>query len=278
MIAFHDGAWLDEREVRLPIRDPAVTSGHGVFESVRLHGGRFFRVEAHLERLAASAALLAVPHPPLASLREILLELARRSGVEEASARILLTPGAPDESPAVIATISPMPPDWRDRAARGWRIATADTRHPAPETVPPALKSLGRVYSVLARLEARAAGADDALLLLPGGIVAEGPTWNFFFRSGGVIRTAAVEAGVLPGVTRQVVLEVAASRGLQVEVGRPGSELLARADAAFATMSSLGVVPILELDGRALPASRDLAAALQDFYWSVVAAHDHATG
>lgn len=271
MIAHHDGAWLDEREVRVPIRDPAVTSGHGVFESVRLHAGRYFRIDDHLERLVAGAAMLDIDHPPEADLRDVLLELARRAAVDEASARIVLTPGEPGAAPSVIATIAPLPDDWRDRAARGWRLITADTRHPPSATVPPALKSLGRVYSVLARMEARAAGVDDALLLLPDGVVAEGPTWNFFFRSRGVVHTAAAEAGVLAGVTREVVLDLAAEHGIDIDVGRPESDLLASADAAFATMSSLGVVPIVELDGRALPGSGALAAPLQERYWSLVA-------
>ena len=271
MIAHQDGAWLDEREVRVPISDPAVTSGHGVFESVRLHAGRYFRIDAHLERLAASAAMLDIEHPSQAVLRDILLELARRGGVEEGSARVVLTPGTPGGRTSVIATLAALPADWRERAARGWRLITADTRHPPPETVPPALKSLGRVYSVLARMEARAAGVDDALLLLPNGMVAEGPTWNFFFRSRGVVHTAAPEAGVLAGVTREVVLDIAAAQGIDIDVGRPESDLLASADAAFATMSSLGIVPIVELDGRALPASGALVAPLQQEYWTVVA-------
>ena len=78
-------------------------------------------------------------------------------------------------------------------------------------------------------------------------------------------------AGVLAGITREVVLELAAADGAPVDVGRPSGDLLASADAAFATMSSLGVVPIVELDGRPLPLSPDVAAPLQERYWSVVA-------
>ena len=145
MIAYQDGEWLDEERVRVSVRDTAFLSGHGVFESVRLHEGRYFRPGAHLERLAASASLLRIALPPLADLGDVLLELARRSELGEASARLTLTGGAPGGGPSVIATIAPIPDDWRARAARGWTLVTARTRHPDPATVPPALKSLGRV-------------------------------------------------------------------------------------------------------------------------------------
>lgn len=270
MIAWQDGAWLDEADVRVSVNDPAFVSGHGVFESVRVHQGRFFRLGAHLDRLASSAAMLRIELPPRERQTAVLLELVGRAGLDEASARFTVTAGAPGAGPSVIATIAPIAEGWRERAARGWRLVTARTRHPAPETVPPGLKSLGRVYSVLARFEARDAGADDAILLLPDGTVAEGPTWNFFFRSGGQLRTAAVEAGVLPGVTRSTVLELADAAGSRVQVGRPSAAQLGEADAAFASMSSLGVVPIIELDGRPLPGSRVLVEPLQAAYWARV--------
>ena len=269
MIAYQDGQWLDEHDVRVSVRDAAFQSGHGVFESVRLHRGRFFRLDAHVERLAGSAALVRIPLPPAGEIGAVLRELARRSGLEEASARLTVTAGPPEGPPSVIATISAIAADWRERAARGWRIVTARTRHPDPATVPPALKSLGRVYSVVARQDARDAGVDDALMLLPDGTVAEGPTWNFFFRVGGVLHTASTDA-VLGGVTRAVVIDLARAQGIPLEVGMPRAELLGRADAAFASMSSLGLVPVIELDGRALPGSAALAAPIQTAYWSLV--------
>ena len=268
MIAYHDGEWLDESQLRIPASDAGFLSGHGVFESVRLHRGAWFRIGAHLERLAASAALLRIALPAREQLERVLHELARRSGVEEASARLTVTAGS-GGGPSVLATISPIADDWRARAARGWRLITARTRHPDPSSIPPALKSLGRVYSVLAKQEARDAGADDALMLLPDGTVAEGPTWNFFFRTDGVLHTASTEA-VLGGVTRAVLIELAGAYGLAVDAGLPTAELLDRADAAFASMSSLGVVPVLSLDGRPLPGSAALAAPLQSAYWSLV--------
>ena len=268
MIAYHDGEWLDENDVRVPVRDAAFVSGHGVFESVRLHRGAYFRIDAHLERLAGSARILRIALPQRSQLRDVLRELARRAQLEEASARITVTAGAPGGAPSVIATIAPIAPDWRERAARGWRLITARTEHPGPNAIPAALKSLGRVYSVLAKQEARDAGVDDALML-SGDVVAEGPTWNFFFRADDVLHTASTEV-VLGGVTRAVLLELAQASRMALNVGLPPAELLTRADAAFASMSSLGVVPIVSLDGRLLPGSSDLAAPLQSAYWSLV--------
>jgi branched-subunit amino acid aminotransferase/4-amino-4-deoxychorismate lyase len=269
VIAYQDGAWLDDADLRVSARDPAFLTGHGVFESLRLHRGSYFRLAAHLDRLAHSADLVRIPLPSKALLRDVLLGLAERSGLPDASARITVTAGAPGRGPSLLATIAALPADWRERAARGWRLVTARTRHPDPRTVPPALKSLGRIYSVLARQEARDAGADDALMLLPDGTVAEGPTWNFFFRVEGALHTASTDA-VLGGVTRATILELAADAGIRLEVGLPPADLLALADAAFASMSSLGIVPVVALDGRAVPGSVALATPLQAAYWSLV--------
>lgn len=269
MIAYQDGEWLDDTRLRVAASDPAFLSGHGVFESVRLHRGGWFRLDAHLERLAGSAAIVRIPMPAISLLRDVLNELARRAALEEASARVTVTAGPPGGAPSLLASIAPIPDDWRERAARGWRLITARTRHPDQASVPPALKSLGRVYSVLARQEARDAGVDDALMLLPDGTVAEGPTWNFFFRALGDWHTASTDA-VLGGVTRAAILDLAREAGHAVRVGLPHAELLAAADAAFASMSSLGIVPVTSLDGRALPASAELASPLQAAYWSLV--------
>jgi len=271
VIGYQDGRWLPQAQIAVSIEDPGLLVGDGVFESVRLHRRALYRLDAHLERLEGSAQVLRIELPPRDELAGVLRDLCRRNDVAEAAARLLVTRGARGR-PSIMATLRPVSKDWEARAARGWRLVTARTRHPDPETLPPALKSLGRVHSVLARMEAADAGVDDALLLAHDGAVAEGPTWNFFFRLDGGWCTASVDVGVLPGVTRTSLVDVMTAAGERAEAGRWPAARLLDADAAFATMSSMGAVPVVALDGRELPASREATAPLQQAYWQQVRA------
>jgi branched-chain amino acid aminotransferase len=277
VIVYLNGEWLPAEAARIPITDRGFLFSDGVFETARLHQGEYFGLAQHLQRLQTSARMLEVRTPSTEELTFLAQNIAAQNNLTEASLRITITRGSGGvglktrgaDAPTVLATISPVAPDWRDRAARGWSLVTAGTLRPAPTSVPAQLKSLGRVYAILATLEAERAGVDDALLLTAERQIAEGPTWNFFWRKGQLIRTAALEGGILEGVTRGILLDIAKSAGYQVEAGLwPHSEL-DDADEAFATMTSLGVVPIRSLDGRVLP-STDCASDFQHRYWQLV--------
>jgi len=277
MIVYLNGHWLDAREAAIPIGDRGFLLADGVFETGRLYQGRYFRLDEHFARLAESALQLRLTPPPADELRDIALQLAQRNRLSDGSLRITLTRGPGGRGlgtrgagpQTLLATLSPLAQDWRARAEKGWTVITARTRRPAPESVPAQLKALGRVYSVLATLEAEAAGADDALLLSAHGHVAEGPTWNFFWRRGRTIRTASLAAGILEGVTRGIVLQLAREAGYTIEEGLWFGDDATAADEAFASMTSAGIVPVRNLDHCVFP-SADCAADLQRRYWAYV--------
>ena len=264
MIVFLDGAWLPAEAARIPIHDRGFLHGDGVFETALLRQGRFFRLEQHLSRLDGSARLLGLTVPHREGLAALCRELAARNGAAEGSLRITVTRGS-GAGERILVTLSPPDPAWQRKAHSGWTLVTATIRRPPAESVPPELKGLGRMYALLARREAAAAGADDALLLDVSGAVAEGPTWNVFWRCGAAIRTPALGAGLLAGVTRGIVLELAREAGYRVEEGVWGREELHRVDEVFATMTSVGIVPVLALDGRKLP-SQSAAHRLRPRY------------
>lgn len=278
-IAFFNGEWLPASEIVIPINDRGFLYADAIFETARLHRGRFFRLRHHLERLHASAQLLSIEAPPIAELERILEETARRAGHADASLRLILTAGAGGRGlsrkgagpPNLLVTISPVASDWRESAARGWRVFTASTRRPPESSVPARLKATGRPYALLAFFEAEAAGFDDALMLSADGLIAEGTTWNVFWRDGNTLCTPALDVGILEGVTRSIILEMAAREGLRTrEVRMPRSEL-DHVDEVFATMTSRGIVPFAALDGRPFTSSADsLAARLQQAYWTLV--------
>jgi branched-subunit amino acid aminotransferase/4-amino-4-deoxychorismate lyase len=136
--------------------------------------------------------------------------------------------------------------------------------------MPPALKGQGRIFSLLARLDAEAAGCDDALLLSTGGEVTEGATWNVFWRRGSTLRTPSEATGLLAGVTRSLVMEIAAGAGYTVEEGVWARPELDDADEIFATMTSLAMVPVRSLDGREPPETGRAVDRLTPLYWDRV--------
>lgn len=253
----------------VPIHDRGFLAGDAVFETARLFDGGYFRLERHLDRLEQSAAIMRIALPARAALRAIAFELARRNRLDDGAFRITITRGS-SAGPLVVATLAPVAPAWAERARRGWTLVTARTRTPPAAILPPALKAVGRTWALLARHEAADAGVDDVLLLTTSGAVAEGPAWNVFWRRGTVLYTPALETGILDGVTRSEVLDLAVDLGLRTEEGIFGRDALDHADEVIATMTSVGPVSVRALDGRSLP-EPTFGPRLQAAYWQHVA-------
>lgn len=281
MIAWVDGHWVVEADGRIPIHDRGFLYGDGVYDTCRLYDGRWLRFAEHARRLHQSAAILGIEPPTVETLRTLADELLARNGpVEHAVVRMTLTRGDEDASTPnrLVLTLQALPVDWREKARRGWACITAAVRHPPPAVMPPQLKGQGRIFSLLARREARAAGCDQALLLSLDGHVTEGATWNVFWRKGSRVRTPATSTGLLAGVTRGVVMECVAGAGFSLETGVWDRSELDDADEIFGTMTSLGLVPVRTLDGRSLPEPTVAVDALTPRFWDRVreAQHDPA--
>jgi branched-subunit amino acid aminotransferase/4-amino-4-deoxychorismate lyase len=272
LIAYLNGAWLDEKEAFIPIHDRGFLHADGVFETGLLYRGSYFHLRAHLDRLANSASLLGIPAPDTPGMMQAAREIAARNHLEEGSLRITLTAPASGHAGVVLMTIAPRDPAWIARAAAGWRINTARTTRPSTEAIPAQLKALGRTYALLARREAVAGNVDDVLLLTDQGMVCEGPSWNVFWRTANVIYTPSLELGVLAGITRSILVHTARVNGYEVREGAYPRADLDAADEIFATMTSVGIAPIRQLDGRTLPEETPAADMLFDSYWSQVAA------
>ncbi|MFW5951137.1 MAG: aminotransferase class IV [Gemmatimonadota bacterium] len=274
MIAWVDGEWVEESEGRVPIGDRGFLYGDGVYDTCRLYDGRWLRFEEHARRLHESAAVLGIRPPPVPELAGIADALRDRNArIGHGVLRITVTRGSENgrgHGHRLVMTLKELPADWRERARRGWSCITAETRHPPPSVMPPRLKGQGRVFSLLARREAEAAGCDQALLLSVGGQITEGATWNVFWRTGEVVRTPHESTGLLAGVTRAVVMECVPGAGFRLETGVWERAELDDADEVFGTMTSLGIVPIHRLDGRSLPEPRVAVDALTPLYWERV--------
>jgi branched-chain amino acid aminotransferase len=268
VIVFLNGEFLSGDAARISIDDAGFLAADGVFETALLHRGGFLHLPAHLRRFEESAALMRLDSPGPEYLDQAVRQLVQRNALEDANVRITLTRGT--DSPTLLITVRPPRSDWSERARRGWHVITAGTRRPSTASAPAQLKALGRTYALLARHEAAAAGADDALLLTDSGHICEGPAWNIFWRRGNVLRTPDLRLGVLAGITRAIIAELAPAAGCTVEEGVWDRAELDAADEIMATMTSVGVVSFRSLDGRPLPAETPLADALRPLYQAQV--------
>src|SRR5579875_1260838 len=222
--------------------DSAVQGGDAVWEGLRLYQGRIFRLEAHLARLRASARALAFGQIP--SDEEITEQIHRtlaangmRDGVH---IRLTLTRG--------VKVTSGMDPRLNQS---GPTLITASVRRPAPDCLDPKIHHANLLPSILAKIEANAAGADDAVMLDHRGFIAETNATHIFVVTGGTLATPST-ASCPEGITRAAVLELAAADGIVCRAGDYTLPQLYAADEAFVTGTMGGVVPVLAVDGRTI--------------------------
>lgn len=238
--------------------DRGFALGDGVFDTLRVVGGRPFRLSLHLDRLRRSARALHIPLPVEDSQLESALRLVLSANrLEDALVRITLSRGVPgergllpprDPSPSLAVQATPFHGYPRERYQAGFRGTIASIRR--NESSPLSrVKSCSYLDSVLARMEAEARGADEALLLNSSGWLACGASSNLFLLSAGTLITPSLECGVLDGVTRRTVLELAGRLGLGCLQRPLASSELEGAQEAFLTNSALGIMPLVAVDG-----------------------------
>jgi D-amino acid aminotransferase len=273
-LAWVDGDLVPLDQARVSVLDRGFRTGEGVFETLRVYGDHPFRLDAHLDRALAGALRLAFDAPPRADLRTAVTELiaANRGAFPgDSGLRLTVTPGVLDPlsafpgaatgSPTVVATLQALAIDPRIHTD-GIRAMTVRRARELPQ-----VKAVSYAAANLARREARRAGADEALLVADDDTVLEGAASNLFVLVGGHLATPPVDAGILAGVTRAVVLEVAAEQGLAVEQRRLSLDDVLAADEVFVTASTREVVPVAAIDGRPVgggrpgPRTRSLLAA-----------------
>jgi branched-subunit amino acid aminotransferase/4-amino-4-deoxychorismate lyase len=245
----------------VPFDDRGLTLGDGLFETLLAVDGVLRDAEAHLARLAAGCAVLDLPAPDLDHAHALMREAAAGSQGRTA-VRLTLTAGSggrgllrPAElAPRMFAVAAPAPP-----SGGAARLITSTVRRNEGSPVS-RVKSLAYIDNVLARREAAAAGADEALMLNGRGEAACASSANLFWLQCGRLRTPALDCGVLDGITRSAVIAQARRMGVEVEEVRSGPPALIAAEALFLTSSLAGVRAVASLDGRALPAHPLIAA------------------
>jgi branched-chain amino acid aminotransferase len=278
-----NGALVPPGEPILAADDRGFTLGDGLFETMRAYGGRVFRLRAHLERLRSSAARLGIPVPP--DLEDAVRATLAASGLDSAAVRLTLTRGPGGDGlalpeparPTVVITVRPYAPAerWYVDGARAVFSRGRLNEH----ALTAGMKRLGYLDQVTAQAEARAAGADEALFLDTAGHLAEGAASNLFLVAGGTLWTPPLSCGVLPGITRSVVIELAEAAGIPVREEPLAPGALRDASEAFLTSSLREVVPIVAIGGDPVGNGRPgpLTLRLLELYRRQVCT-DHETG
>jgi branched-chain amino acid aminotransferase/4-amino-4-deoxychorismate lyase len=253
----------------IPPDDRGLTLGDGLFETVLARCGELVRLGAHLDRMIAGCAVLGLPEPDRAEAERLMRQALAAAGLgdERAAVRLTLTAGSggrgldrPDAlTPRLLATAAAAP---RPQAPAVLVTARVRRNHQSPAA---RLKTLSYLDNVLARAEAREAGADEAVMLNARGELACAAAANLFWIADGRLFTPALGCGVLPGIVRGEVLAAAAELGAPVQAVRAGPEALAAAEAVFLTNALIGLRPVARVDGRACqpsPLMDRLAAGL----------------
>ncbi len=274
--------WLNGRlsgsaAARLPVFDRGFLFGDGVYETLRAYGGRPFRLAAHLDRLRRSAGRLGFAPPSGPVLTRAVSAVLTANRLTDARIRITVTRGTgshatvtgrerPNALVFAVPYVPPPPAAYRD----GVTAILARTLRNDPRCVDPGIKATSLLNNMVAGFEARRAGADQAILLNRFGRVAEAAWGNVGWVRRGVVCTPALSEGILPGVTRALVLDLARRLGFPVREGAFGPAALRDADEAFVTASTIELLPLALLRGagpvRRYPAARPVTRALRTAY------------
>jgi branched-chain amino acid aminotransferase len=275
-----DGKWFDRATATVSVYDHGLLYGDGVFEGIRAYGGRLFRLGAHLDRLYASAKAIWLEIPMAkADLGRVVEEGLTKSGIKDAYIRLVVTRGVGDlgldprkcAKPSIICITDTIALWPAERYEKGLIALTAATPINHRESLSPRVKSLNYLSHILAKIEGVAAGVDEVIMLDAQGYVAEASGMNLFCVTRGTVRTPPAYAGILRGVTRDTVLEIARDAGYGVEELPLNRYDLYTADEVFLTGTAAEVVAISKLDGRSIgtgaagPVTRDLGTRFRAY-------------
>ncbi len=264
-VIYIDGGWYGQNDGKISVYDHGLLYGDGLFEGIRIYSGKIFKLEAHLDRLFQGAGVLLIDVPmPRKEVASMLEEGTHRfcedSGLTNGYIRLIVTRGKGDlgldprkcPTASVIAIFDTIELYPKELYERGIPVITAATRRLESTVFDPRIKTLNYLNNIFAKQEAVRAGCLEAVMLNGAGYVTECTADNIFVVSGGVLKTPAPHLGILEGITRRTVLELAAAAGLQTEEAVLTRFDLYTADECFITGSGAELMPVTSIDGRSI--------------------------
>lgn len=281
-IVYVSGEFVPESQAKISVLDHAVLYGDGIFEAAFAWNGRIFKLDAHIDRAFRSMAAIAL-EPPVdrEKCKQLIIEAVRRNNLRDAYIKWVVTRGSNGKplmdpagcKPNLIILVQPyINRATEDRISKGLRLKTVAVRRPPGQVLDPQIKSLNYLNLVLAKLEAKASGADEALLLDMHGRICEATGCNIFVAHGRKLRTPRHD--ILFGITRESVIELARENELSVEETELELYDAYTADELVICGTAGGLLPVVEVDGRVIgkgkpgPVFQTLHAAYQELIMS----------
>jgi branched-chain amino acid aminotransferase len=259
MKIYLDGNLVDSAEAKISVFDHGLLYGDGIFEGIRLYGGNVFRLDEHLERLeySAKAILLKLPWSRK-EISDAICATCRANGLTDGYIRLVVTRGVGDlglspwlcPKPSIFIIADKIALYPKEHYEKGLEIVTVATRRMNPAALSPAIKSLNYLNNIMAKIEARQAGALEAIMLNDQGLVAECTGDNIFIVHKGRILTPSAQQGALQGITRDTIFAIAKEIGVAIEEHDMTRYDVWNADEVFLTGTGAEVIPVVKLDGR----------------------------
>lgn len=261
MKIYIDGKYYSEQDAKISVFDHGLLYGDGVFEGIRAYNKRVFKLKEHIDRLycSAKAILLTIPMSP-EDLSKAVIETCRKNEITDGYIRLVVTRGVgtlgldPNKckKPSIIIIADKIQLYPEEVYKKGMEIITVPTTRNLHNALNPAIKSLNYLNNILAKIEAINAGVDEAIMLNNEGFVAECTGDNIFIIKNSTLMTPPLYAGALRGITRAVVLDLAADIGLKVIETNLTRYDLFNAEECFLTGTAAELVPITKIDGRVI--------------------------
>lgn len=274
-----DGEYYPKEDAKVSVFDHGLLYGDGIFEGIRAYNGRVFRLDEHLERLYLSARSILIDIPlTFEQMREAVLETLRINELKDAYIRLLVTRGKGDlgldprkcPKPAIIIIADKIKLYPQETYEQGLKLIIASTRKNSPDALSPRIKSLNYLNNILGKLEAINAGCAEAVMLDRHGYITECTSENIFLVKNGILFTPTATVGILEGITRSVVMELAQKMDLQVQMSFLTAHDLYVADECFVTGTGAELIPVVDLCGRPIgegkpgPLTKKLLTAFRD--------------
>jgi branched-chain amino acid aminotransferase len=253
------GRLFEKADAKISVFDHGLLYGDGVFEGIRSYSGRVFRLADHVDRLYDSARGIHLVIPMTkAAMAEAVVSTLKANSLRDAYIRLIVTRGAGSlgldprktTDPQVIIITDSISLYPEELYEHGLKIITAGTMRNHPAALNPRIKSLNYLNSILAKIEGTNAGCLEALMLNHKGEVSECTGDNIFVVRKGELHTPSIDAGILEGITREAVIELAGDMGIKVVERTMDRQDIYTAEECFLTGTAAEVIPVVELDGR----------------------------
>lgn len=258
-IIYLDGQFLEKEDAAISIFDHGFLYGDGVFEGVRVYEGNIYKLKEHIKRLYESAHSIMLEIPPTKEeLTKVVAETVRKNDLSSAYIRIVASRGAGDlgldprncPQATVIVIAEPLAIYSEALYEKGLRLASVVNRRSSADVLNPQIKTLNYLNNILVKIASVQADSDEALILNREGYVTEGSSDNVFIVKDGILKTPPIYLGVLEGITRNAIIDIAMAEGYQVEETPFTLHDVYVADEVFLTGTAAEVIPAISADGR----------------------------